>query len=144
MPKKKCSACEAAKRRKRKSARVGKVSTGAYVAGAVLVLGVGAALYFSLKGDNSTSSTASTSVTASAPTSDAKRKDLIKWIRTGGDSAESKADFADIVNNQFSDSELDAVYSYIFDYVKKGKTVTSGTAFYSQLVTISNKYNIFT
>lgn len=51
MPKKKCSACEAAKRRKRKrqNARVGKVSTGAYVAGAVLLLGVGAAVYLKFK-----------------------------------------------------------------------------------------------
>ena len=38
-----------AKRRKYKGGRVGKVSTGAYVAGAVLVLGVGAALYFKFK-----------------------------------------------------------------------------------------------
>lgn len=142
MPKKKCSTCPV--KRKRKTAKVGKVSTGAYVAGAVLLLGVGAALYFSLNGDSSNSVTTSTNVTTSTLTSDAKRKDLIKWINTGGDSEASKSDFADIINNQLTDSELDAVYSYIFDYVKKGKNVKSGTAFYSQLVTISNKYNIFT
>lgn len=38
-----------AKRHKYKGGRVGKVSTGAYVAGAVLLVGVGAALYFKFK-----------------------------------------------------------------------------------------------
>lgn len=73
-----------------------------------------------------------------------ERQALINWINSGGDSYETKQRFANMVNNVFTASELDAVYQYVFNYLSTGVQLTSSNPLYYQIQAISSKYNIFT
>ncbi len=72
-----------------------------------------------------------------------KRQALIDLANNSQDSEQSKANFSQIVNSM-TDSEINDVYTFIFDFVKKGKSIPKNSALYQNIAIISSKYNIFT
>lgn len=73
----------------------------------------------------------------------AKRQQLIQYVQSGGDSPETKQRVTGIFQIM-SDAEINAVYVFIFDYVKKERKVPAGSLLQQQIAAISAKYNIFT
>lgn len=90
-------------------------------------IGFGAVLYFSNKGGSIAQ----------------KRQQIINYIDSGGDSPESKQNFRQIIA-QMSEPEVNAVYTFLFTYIKKGKRPQPGSALYNEIDIISKKYSIFT
>jgi hypothetical protein len=77
--------------------------------------------------------------TASAGSDLNKRQAVLNWnTQHGGDIS-----FASIVSSM-SDSEINAVYDYLYNYIDKGTRPAEGSYLYNQIQTISSKYNIFT
>lgn len=72
-----------------------------------------------------------------------KRAALIAWENSSSDSANSKQFFSTVVNSM-TDSEISAVYSYIFDYIKQSKQLPATDPLFAQIQSISSKYQIFT
>lgn len=58
--------------------------------------------------------------------------------------AGASTDLKDLFMSKMTDSEIDATYTFIFDYVKKGRQLQSGSSLFLQIQAISAKYNIFT
>lgn len=72
-----------------------------------------------------------------------KKSAILAYMSQGGDSPETKARFQTVVQ-QMAESEVNAVYAFIFDFLQKGKSLVVGSPLYNQIQTISIKYNIFT
>lgn len=68
------------------------------------------------------------------------------WLLTWNNQNGGDQNFASLVSNAFTASELDAVYRFLHDYYSQGKQLTQDIdpALYSAIQTISAKYNIFT
>ena len=79
-----------------------------------------------------------------ATTPDAQRQKIIDFVnaQAAGLSTEAKQYFATQINNM-SDQEVNAVYTYLFDYLAKGVDVPDGD-FKNNLTAIFEKYQIFT
>lgn len=76
-------------------------------------------------------------------TTDQKRSAILDYVMKGGDSQAGKIDFQQKLNSFFP-AEVSAVFTFIFDYITKGRRLTPGTALYADIEAISTKYNIFT
>lgn len=73
-----------------------------------------------------------------------KRQALVQYVQSGGDSADTKARVSQLFSSAMSDAEINAVYEFIFGYVKQGRQLPAGSALQNQIAIISAKYNIFT
>jgi len=68
---------------------------------------------------------------------------LNTWIDSTTDTQADKDQFKAVLT-EMSDSELDATYNMVFNYLQKNIIVPVGSALQSQLLAISQKYHIFT
>ena len=80
--------------------------------------------------------------TTTGPTTNAKRASIIAWWETNEPAGESVTNpgFEDVINN-ISPAEINTIYSYIFDYFSKGKTVPDTLS--AQVDQIKSYYGIF-
>jgi hypothetical protein len=102
----------------------------------LVLIAVGVGVYFFIKSKSSTPNGTMINLNQ-------EKTALINWINSGGDSETTKANFANMVNNIMTASEIDALYVYVFEYAQKGLQVPQGDPLYYQIQTISHKYNIF-
>ena len=107
--------------------------------GLIILLAIG--LYYFTQ-QNKTGST----ITVSNLSTDQKRAAIINYWQTTTPPNNQISDngrFIDILQN-ISGSEIDTIYSYVFDYVAKGIRPATESILYNQIQVIINEYNIFT
>jgi hypothetical protein len=69
------------------------------------------------------------------------KTDLYQWARSFGLDYPERKHF-EAACEAMSQSELDIVYKYVFDYIDKGKGVTD-PVFFKNIKEVSSKYGIF-
>lgn len=78
-------------------------------------------------------------------TVDDKRRALAKWVKISPtDSTETKARITDLLQNQMTPDEIEAVFDFITLYFSKNRPLEDGTELKAKISEISTKYNIFT
>jgi hypothetical protein len=78
-------------------------------------------------------------------TTNDKRTALLEWNASlTGDSDDTIAYMEQLFSNTMTDQEINDVYEMIYNYYLKNIKVPEGSALQSRLITISNKYQIFT
>jgi hypothetical protein len=86
----------------------------------------------------------STNNSAATLTTDQKRTALVNWANSSTtDSAESTAYIIDIFQSM-SPSEINTVYTFVFEYAMKNRPVPEGTKLYNDMMQITEYYEIFT
>lgn len=104
----------------------------------IILLIAGAALFFLMKENGGVSS--GTAVT------DQKRAALNSWFETSAPPNQQIQDagrFQDVISN-ISPDEIDVIYSWVFDYYKKGIPYPTSGPLYTAMQAIISNYQIFT
>lgn len=73
-----------------------------------------------------------------------QRNALIQWANSSTTDSDYTRRLAIEAFNEMTDAEIANTYTYVFDYVKRGRQLQQGTAFYYAMLAISEKYNLFT
>ncbi|MES3018589.1 MAG: hypothetical protein V4721_12450 [Bacteroidota bacterium] len=71
-----------------------------------------------------------------------KMSAIMQWINSGGDSAESKAAFQQMLM-AMTESEINTIYTVITQYIARNVPVPQGSQLYIDFTALSNKYNVF-
>lgn len=74
-----------------------------------------------------------------------KRHALLQWLATDStDTADTISRIEELFAKTMSDTEINSVYDYVFNYFLKNIPVPQTSPLYAQIIAISNKYQIFT
>lgn len=71
------------------------------------------------------------------------KQNLIEWINSTNDSAETKTRVINLITTSMTDQEIVDIYNYVLNYINKGIQILQTDPLAARINAIAQKYGIF-